>query len=236
MTTHAYWIALIAACAIGGCNRNEPTAAAPTPEPAKTMSATTPPAAPPTETEKPAAKLLEDPGANSGTPVSRAIAVLTPMKGSKVEGTIEFTSQDNGGVQVKADVTGLPPKSTHAFHVHVFGDCSGDDGKTAGTHFNFMGSSENPGEHIDRITGNLGELTAGADGKASVTATIEKGSLQGQYSILGRSVVVHEKGNDPKSPPMGAAGGRLACGVIGIADSAPQKAAAPTKPAKHMGG
>lgn len=235
MTTYSHWVTFIAACAIGACTRNEPNAV-PTPEPAKTTTATTPPAAPPSEAEKPPAKLLEDPGATDGTPVSRAVAVLTPMKGSKVQGTIAFSSQDNGGLQVKAEVAGLPPKSVHAFHVHLFGDCSGDDGKTAGTHFNFTGSSENPGEHIERITGNLGELTADGNGKASATATIEKASLQGQYSIVGRSVVVHEKGNDPKSPPIGAAGGRLACGVIGIADSAPQKAAAPTNPAKHRGG
>jgi Cu-Zn family superoxide dismutase len=51
-------------------------------------------------------------------------------------------------------------------------------------------------------------------------ATIERASLQGRKAILGRAVVVHERGNDPQSPPIGNAGGRIACGVIGAADPA----------------
>ena len=36
-------------------------------------------------------------------------------------------------------------------------------------------------------------------------------------SIIGRGVIVHEKADDLKSQPTGDAGGRVACGVIGIA-------------------
>ncbi|HHL72470.1 MAG TPA: superoxide dismutase family protein, partial [Bacteroidetes bacterium] len=42
-------------------------------------------------------------------------------------------------------------------------------------------------------------------------------SLNGPNSIIGRGVIVHEKADDMTSQPTGAAGARLACGVIGIA-------------------
>ena len=40
--------------------------------------------------------------------------------------------------------------------------------------------------------------------------------FSGENSILGRAVIVHEKVDD-WSQPVGNAGGRVACGVIGVA-------------------
>lgn len=160
---------------------------------------------------------LVDPGAKSDVSVDRAVAKLYPTEGHDVRGTVEFTAQGEDGVRVKTSVQNLPP-GKHAYHVHLFGDCTGADGKSAGTHFNFRGSSKNPPEDIDRITGDLGELEADAKGMAEGKASLEHASLTGQYSIVGRAVIVHEKPNDESKPPMGAAGGRIACGVIGIAE------------------
>ena len=157
---------------------------------------------------------LVDPGAEDRKPVTRAVAVIHPTKGNKVKGTIWFEAADKG-LTVKTEITGLPA-GKHAYHVHLYGDCTGPDAKTAGTHFHFTGPSENPPADIKIITGDLGELE-GKGGKATAEATIDDASLQGEFSILGRAVVIHEKGNDPTKPPMGDAGGRLGCGVIGIA-------------------
>ena len=161
--------------------------------------------------------LHEDPGKPDSPEIATATATLIPTQGSEVAGTIQF-KQTSKGVEVEAEVTGLP-KGTHAYHVHLFGDCSSDDGKSAGTHMNFAGPSKNPPSNIAHITGNLGELVADDSGKASARSLVEKASLRPPYSILGRAVIVHEKGNDEKSPPIGAAGGRLACGVIGVRES-----------------
>ena len=160
-------------------------------------------------------ELRVDPGDPNSAFVMHAIAELTPLGHEHVKGTVTFTEMGSDTVRVHAEATGLPP-GPHAFHVHLFGDCSGSDGKTAGTHLNFRGSSLHPPSNIDRITGNLGEFKADTSGKATAEETIHNVSLNGPYTIIGRSVIVHEKGNDPKSPPIGAAGGRLACGVIGI--------------------
>jgi len=157
-----------------------------------------------------------DPGADEKKAATRAIAVLHGLGDVEATGTVSFEEKD-GKVHIETKLDGLPA-GKHGYHVHLLGDCSSADGKSAGTHFNFEGSSKSPPKDIDRITGNLGVLEAGDDGKATHEADLERASLQGDFSIIGRAVIVHEKPNDPKSPPIGAAGGRIACGVIGLAE------------------
>ena len=81
----------------------------------------------------------------------------------------------------------------------------------------------NPPQDIDRITGNLGNLDADDNGDASDQGTLEHASLTGAKSIIGRGVIIHSKPNDPSQPPIGAAGSRQACGVIGIAEPSDSK-------------
>ncbi len=149
--------------------------------------------------------------------VTTAMAVINPTQGNDARGTVTFT-KGMDGVQVEAEFSGLP-EGPHAFHVHLYGDCSADDGTSAGTHFNFIGSSTNPPADIDRITGNLGDAVAGADGNATADTTISNIKMSGPKSIIGRSVIIHASANDPSQPPIGAAGSRLGCGVIGIAET-----------------
>lgn len=163
-----------------------------------------------------AGDILVDPGAEDAKEVTKAIAVLRPLGDGQTKGTVEL-EQSEGGLRIKTTIEGLPG-GKHAYHVHLLGDCSAPDGKSAGTHFHFAGPSKNPPEDIQIITGNLGDLEGDEAGKATHEATIEGASLQGRYSILGRSIIVHEKPNDPKDPPIGGAGGRIACGVVGITE------------------
>ncbi|MFT7579945.1 MAG: Cu-Zn family superoxide dismutase [Myxococcota bacterium] len=158
---------------------------------------------------------MEDPGAGQPTAVTRAVAVLQPTQGSAVQATVRFVDNGDGSLAVTTEASGLPA-GKHAYHIHVWGDCSGPKGKTAGTHFHFHGSALNPGKDIQIITGDLGELVADADGNASHETVITGAALQGPYAVLGRAIIIHEKGNDHSQPPIGAAGGRIACGVIGI--------------------
>lgn len=162
-----------------------------------------------------------DPGASSPQPVQAAVALLQPTGGEQAgaegpRGEVYF-EQDEQGLRVSTRLQGLPA-GTHAYHVHLRGDCSGTAGKSAGPHFNFSGSSAPPPDDIERITGNLGELRADAHGNARHQGRVEDASLTGRYSVIGRAVVVHAKGNDPAQPPAGAAGARLACGVIGLTE------------------
>ena len=148
-----------------------------------------------------------------------AVAVLHGTEGNDdVSATIRFTPED-GGLAYTTEAEGLEP-GEHGYHIHLYGDCSAADGTSAGTHFNLEGSSKNPPEDIDRITGDLGNLDVGDDGTAEHDGMIEGASLTGAKAIIGRGIIIHEKANDPDQPPIGAAGSRQACGVIGIADPA----------------
>jgi len=152
-----------------------------------------------------------DPGAAAPVPVREAVAILVPTQGSRVAGVVRFR-EDGDGLAVVASVDGLPAH-VHAYHVHVYGDCSAPDASSAGPHFHFSGSSF---AETTFVTGDLGELRPG-DNATTLHRARVPATLAGPFSIIGRAVVVHEKGNDHASPPDGAAGKRLACGVIGVA-------------------
>jgi len=145
----------------------------------------------------------------------RAVAVLHAAPAGKVEGTVWFDPAP-GGIKVKARVTGLAP-GTHGFHIHEFGDCSAADFTSAGGHFNPMAQAHGAPQDAARHVGDLGNIEAGADGVASLEWTDSQLAFEGHHGVLGRAVIVHAKADDLKTQPTGDAGGRLACGVIGVA-------------------
>ena len=73
-----------------------------------------------------------------------------------------------------------------------------------------------------RHVGDLGNVTAGDDGKAPIDIKDKQVTLTGPLSVIGRTMVIHAdvddlgKGGHELSSTTGNAGGRLACGVIGI--------------------
>ena len=146
---------------------------------------------------------------------TKAIAVLHPTKDNKVEGTVTFTRTEDE-IKVVADVTGLTP-GKHGFHIHEFGDCSSPDGKAAGGHFNPTKAPHAGHDAAQRHVGDLGNIEADSAGKAHLQLTDKLMTMSGEKSIIGRGLIVHEKADDLKTQPTGDAGGRLACGVIGIA-------------------
>jgi len=150
-----------------------------------------------------------------GSTSGRAVAVLHAAPAGKVEGTVWFEPA-TGGVKVKARVSGLAP-GTHGFHVHEFGDCSAADFTSAGGHFNPMSKAHGAPKDAARHVGDLGNIEAGADGVATLDWTDSHLAFDGRHGVVGRAVVVHAKADDLKTQPTGDAGGRLACGVIGVA-------------------
>jgi Cu-Zn family superoxide dismutase len=147
--------------------------------------------------------------------MTKAIAVLHSTKGNSVEGTVTFTKSGDE-MKIVADVTGLTP-GRHGFHVHQYGDCSSPDATSAGGHFNPTDNPHAGHDVAQRHVGDLGNREADASGKAHLEVTDNMMTFRGEKSIIGRAVIVHEKEDDLKSQPVGNAGGRLACGVIGIA-------------------
>jgi Cu-Zn family superoxide dismutase len=147
--------------------------------------------------------------------VKKAICVIRPLGDSKVEGAVLFTQRD-GFVEINAELTGLSP-GLHGFHVHEFGDCTMDDGTCAGGHFNPTHMPHGGPDSAQRHAGDLGNLGADQDGVAELQYNDRVIQLTGPRSIVGRSIIIHEKADDLKTQPSGDAGKRIACGVIGIA-------------------
>ena len=131
-----------------------------------------------------------------------------------MRGVVHF-AQDGKEVRITANIEGLSP-GPHGFHIHEFGDCSSPDAISAGGHFNPANMPHGGPKAEMRHAGDLGNLEADKNGLASIEATDNVLSLEGPKSIIGRSVIVHAQADDLKTQPAGAAGARVACGVIGI--------------------
>ncbi len=157
----------------------------------------------------------EQSGVQSEISVNKAICVLHPTEGNNVKGTVVFT-RSGSGVKVVADLEGLTP-GKHGFHIHEYGDCSNLDGTSAGGHYNPEDKKHGAQSDIVRHAGDLGNVIAGDDGTAHLELEDELISLDGNHSIIGRSIIVHAGEDDLVSQPTGDAGARVACGVIGIA-------------------
>ena len=89
--------------------------------------------------------------------------------------------------------------------------------KSAGGHFNPTNNPHAGHDVAQRHVGDLGNIEVDSAGKAHLELTDKMMTMRGENSIIGRGVIVHEKADDLKSQPTGDAGGRVACGVIGIA-------------------
>jgi Cu-Zn family superoxide dismutase len=149
------------------------------------------------------------------TMTNKAVAVIHPTKGNKVQGTVTFTQED-AGLHIVADITGLTP-GKHGFHAHENGDCSAEDGSSAGGHFNPEDMKHGAPDDAQRHVGDFGNITADASGKAHLDTVDKIAKLNGKDSIVGHAIIIHGKADDLKSQPSGDAGPRVACGVVGVA-------------------
>ncbi|XP_048766647.1 uncharacterized protein LOC125673840 [Ostrea edulis] len=150
----------------------------------------------------------------------KAVCVLKGADNS-VTGTVHFSQEASGSpVTLTGEISGLAP-GQHGFHVHQFGDNT-NGCISAGAHFNPFNKEHGAPEDTDRHVGDLGNVGAGEDGIAKVNITDKMINLAGPQSIIGRTMVIHAdiddlgKGGHELSKTTGNAGGRLACGVIGI--------------------
>jgi len=141
-----------------------------------------------------------------------ATTQLSARSGSKVSGTVSF-AEVAGGVEVKAQVSGLTP-GEHGFHIHEIGDCSAPDAASAKGHFNPTAKKHGDHNNPEHHGGDMPNLTANAQGEATYTFKLTGVALSGPTGIVGRSIVVHADPDDYKSQPAGNSGQRVACGVI----------------------
>jgi Cu-Zn family superoxide dismutase len=132
----------------------------------------------------------------------------------ELKGVVNF-SESGGIVTITAEVKGLSGAGTHGFHIHETGDCSAPDFTSAGGHFNPTDTIHGAPSDQEHHAGDLGNLEIGEDGSGALEATSSMITLgEGANSVIGKAVILHEKADDLVSQPTGAAGGRVACGII----------------------
>ncbi len=151
----------------------------------------------------------------ASTPAAKtAGAAVKPTQGNVVNGSVSFT-QTGEHVWMTAEIRGLTP-GLHGFHIHEKGDCSAPDATSAGGHFNPSGHAHGASHGKGGHAGDMGNLNADANGNATLKLEMEGVTLgSGAHNIVGRAVIIHAKPDDLTSQPVGNAGARVACGVIG---------------------
>jgi len=142
---------------------------------------------------------------------------MEPKSGSTVKGTVEF-SQMGDQVMMMAYLSGLTP-GEHAIHLHETADCSSDDGKSTGGHWNPTHEPHGQwGSEKGYHKGDIGNFTADADGNATIHFMTDQWCMDCDdptRNIIGKAVIVHQGIDDLVSQPSGAAGARVSCtGII----------------------
>ena len=141
---------------------------------------------------------------------------LNAKSDSNVSGNVVF-KEENGTVTMIALIDGLEP-GNHAIHIHKTADCTSDDGKSAGGHWNpnaqphgKWGATE--GYH----KGDIGNFTADENGNGTITFSTDEwciGCDDDTKNIIGKGIIVHAGEDDLTSQPSGAAGARVSCAGI----------------------
>lgn len=136
-----------------------------------------------------------------------------------VIGEVELTSLGEKGVEVEISLAGLSAGS-HAMHFHEFGKCDAPDFKSAGGHYNPTNAAHGMKMEDGPHAGDMMNIMIGEDGTGELEIVNDRVSLSGDYGLPalfdadGTALIIHEKADDYKSQPSGAAGARIGCAVI----------------------
>ena len=122
-----------------------------------------------------------------------------------LQGRAEFEAHPNG-TMVTVHAWGLPqtPTGFFALHIHEGESCSGEGFAHTGSHFN-PETTPHP-----LHAGDLPPLLA-ADGNAYLSVLTNRFRVE---DVVGRTVVIHSMPDDFHTQPAGAAGEKIACGII----------------------
>lgn len=149
-----------------------------------------------------------------------AIAVLTGTNGEF--GTVRFhQSKCDKNLVMNVSISGLSP-GLHGFHVHAKGDLTGGC-DTLLAHYNPLNRTHGAPSDTRRHAGDFGNVRADPNGEVNEIISDRIASLCGDFSIIGRGIVIHKgvddlgRGNSSLSLTTGNSGPRAACGIIGRA-------------------
>lgn len=142
----------------------------------------------------------------------RATAVVTGRDGTG-HGTATLEATPSGAVRVALCLTALPA-GERAVHIHETGDCSADGLTSAGGHVALdatHGVLTETGPH----PGDLPNAHAAESGDLDVEHFNTRLDLaEHAFDHERAALIIHAGADDYESLPAGAAGDRIACGVL----------------------
>ncbi|KAL3046238.1 hypothetical protein OYC64_004279 [Pagothenia borchgrevinki] len=142
-----------------------------------------------------------------------AVAMLAGV--GRIQGVVRFLQLSEQRCLIDGTIDGLEP-GPHGLHVHTLGDLT-QDCLSCGEHYNPFGRQHGGPGVSERHVGDLGNIVAGPDGRASFR---QEDSQIKVWDVIGRSLVVDAgkddlgRGDHPLSKQTGNSGERLACGII----------------------
>ncbi|MXY33163.1 MAG: superoxide dismutase family protein [Boseongicola sp. SB0676_bin_33] len=156
-----------------------------------------------------ATALVATTGAASAT--EQASAAMMNANGESV-GSITLRATPHGTL-LHARLENLPA-GAHAFHVHAVGVCE-PPFASAGGHFNPDGAKHGFDSAEGMHAGDMPNIHVPASGQLEVEVLNTLLKLDASlFDEDGASIVIHDGPDDYATDPAGAAGPRIACGVI----------------------
>ncbi len=144
-------------------------------------------------------------------PAAAASAAMKDPDGNAV-GTVELKEVPSG-VLLHAKFDGLMP-GTHAFHVHAVGKCE-PPFKSAGGHYNPDDAKHGLLAEAGPHAGDMPNIHVPESGMLEIEVLNTRLALDDAlFDSDGAAIVLHEGPDDYQTDPAGAAGSRIACGVI----------------------
>ncbi len=150
---------------------------------------------------------------NSDSMQQEAAAKIEGTSENEVKGEASF-SQDGDKIVLKIDIMDAAP-GIHGVHIHETGDC-GDDGKSAGGHWNPTDVEHGKWGEGEFHLGDLGNMAVIKDGRGYIERTTDLWEVGtgSDRDLVGKAIIVHGEQDDFETQPTGAAGPRIGCGVI----------------------
>jgi len=142
----------------------------------------------------------------------KKVYTIHPKSKTTTEGQVTFV-QKGDFVEMKIKAANLSP-GLHAVHIHEKGDCSSDDGMSAGGHWNPTSHNHGQWGVGEFHMGDIGNINANAEGVGTLTFKTDKwciGCDDSAKNIVGKGLIIHDKVDDFHTQPTGNAGGRVGC-------------------------
>ncbi len=151
----------------------------------------------------------------------KKVFAICILKSENITGEIFFDEIDKNKVKIYGKISGLKINSKHAIHIHEYGDLR-ENCNACCNHYNPFNKEH--GDRLDEIrhAGDLGNIQTNELGIGEFSFEDKLVKLKGPYSVIGRSIIIHEDEDDlgmgghHDSKKTGHAGKRLICGVIGL--------------------